>query len=95
MTRLTRVLGPCAGNHASRNNVTVHIPGERCAHMIELDDVPHELDDVIRWASSDGPKTSEQLHRAADVLGRHVRSGKAGVAEARVRVAVQLEQLGQ
>jgi hypothetical protein len=54
-----------------------------------------ELDEVIRWVNSDQPKTIAQLHRAAAVLEGHRGSREPGVAEARVRVAVTLERLGQ
>jgi hypothetical protein len=53
-----------------------------------------ELDDVIAWVNSDQPKSVADLRRAADVLGRHLRTGRTGVPEARMRVAVALEQRG-
>jgi hypothetical protein len=53
-----------------------------------------ELDDVIAWVCSDQPKSVPDLRQAADVLGRHLRTGEARVPEARLRVAVALERLG-
>jgi hypothetical protein len=53
-----------------------------------------EVDAVLAWVNSDGPKSVEDLRRASDVLGRHARSGRAGVPEARMRIAVILERMG-
>ncbi|NEK57016.1 hypothetical protein GCU56_03905 [Geodermatophilus sabuli] len=53
-----------------------------------------ELDDLIAWINSDQPKSVPELQRAADVLGRHLRTGETRVPEARLRVAVALERLG-
>ena len=53
-----------------------------------------DLKDLIRWVNSDEAKTAAELHLAADVLGRHVKSRHPGLLEARVRVAVTLEKMG-
>jgi len=49
---------------------------------------------LIRRVSDGDPMTVAELRRAADVLGRHVSSGRMDVVVARFRVAVRLEQLG-
>ncbi|MGY1637192.1 hypothetical protein ACI78V_11125 [Geodermatophilus sp. SYSU D00742] len=54
-----------------------------------------ELDEVIGWVNSDQPKTPAQLRQAAAVLDRYRGTREPGVAEARVRVAVTLERLGE
>ena len=53
-----------------------------------------EVDAVLAWVNSDDPKSVEALRRASDLLGRHARSGRVGVPEARMRIAVILERMG-
>ena len=65
--------------------------GTRCQHR------PGPLrgvDTVIQQVSSGEAMTISELQRAAAFLGRHVRSGRMDVLVARVRIAVQLEELG-
>jgi hypothetical protein len=54
-----------------------------------------EVDDVIRRINAREPMSPAELRRAAELLIRDARSGRAGLAEARVRVAVALEKLGE
>ncbi|MFW3169182.1 hypothetical protein [Geodermatophilus sp. CPCC 206100] len=51
-----------------------------------------EVDDVIRRVNAREPMPAPELDRARSLLTRHVRSGRPGLAEARVRVAVELER---
>ncbi|MGY1638792.1 hypothetical protein ACI78V_19260 [Geodermatophilus sp. SYSU D00742] len=54
-----------------------------------------DVDDVIRRVNAREPMSAPELRRAAELLDRHSRSGRPGLAVARVRVAVQLEKLGE
>jgi hypothetical protein len=54
-----------------------------------------EVDDVIRRVNAREPMSVAELRRAAELLTREARSGRPGVGEARVRVAVELEKLGE
>ena len=65
--------------------------GTRCQHRPGR---LRGLDAVLAQVTSGQTMTVAELQRAAALLGRHVRSGRMDVLVARVRVAVQLEQLG-
>ncbi|MGY1821867.1 hypothetical protein [Geodermatophilus sp. SYSU D00079] len=54
-----------------------------------------EVDDVIRRVNAREPMSAAELRHAAELLTRDARSGRAGLAVARVRVAVALEELGE
>jgi hypothetical protein len=51
-----------------------------------------EVDEVIRRVNAREPMADPELHRVRELLDRHPPSGRPGLAEARVRVAVELEK---
>jgi hypothetical protein len=51
-----------------------------------------EVDDVIRRVNAREPMPGPELQRARELLERHAPSGRPGLAEARVRVAVEVEK---
>ncbi|MGY1634588.1 hypothetical protein ACI784_23050 [Geodermatophilus sp. SYSU D01186] len=54
-----------------------------------------DVDDLIRRVNAREPMPAVELRRARELLDRHARTGRPGLAEARVRVAVLLEKLGE
>jgi hypothetical protein len=54
-----------------------------------------DVGQVVQWLGSDGPKTVEELERAAAELARHASPDDLETATARMRIAVKLEQLGR
>ncbi|MGY1593425.1 hypothetical protein ACI789_04565 [Geodermatophilus sp. SYSU D00965] len=54
-----------------------------------------DVDDVIRLVNTGEALSAPELRQAAALLNHHAWSGRPGLAEARVRVAVLLEKLGE
>ena len=54
-----------------------------------------EVDDVIRRVNTGEAMSAPELRQVAALLNHHAWSRRPGLAEARVRVAVRLEKLGE
>ncbi|MGY1642993.1 hypothetical protein ACI782_17955 [Geodermatophilus sp. SYSU D00703] len=54
-----------------------------------------EVDDVIRRVNGGETMSAAEARQVAALLNHHAWSGRPGLPEARVRVAVLLEKLGE